>query len=179
MRFLLYAAAAAALAPQQQHSAALDAVERAIDAAVASTSQPIEALPPAERESVAIARRLRRRLDSFARNGDCRCVARVSKLRNSVARCGTPILMIHRNCKPVDKSLDSLNSSAAVGFDAAKRFPPARALRYHITAGAAGCSAHTASATAVGRSMIWDPRSDGYTCTCTTRRFYWPSTRRK
>ena len=114
MRFLLYAAAAAALAPQQQHSAALDAVERAVDAAVASTSQPIEALPPAERESVAIARRLRRRLDSFARNGDCRCVARVSKLRNSVARCGTPILMIHRNCKPVDKNLDSLNSSAAV-----------------------------------------------------------------
>jgi len=71
MRFLLYAAAAYALAPQQ-HSAALDAVERAIDEAVASTSQPIEALPPAERESVAIARRLRRRLDSFARNGDCR-----------------------------------------------------------------------------------------------------------
>ena len=49
MRFLLYAAAAAALAPPQQHSAALDAVEYAIDAAVASTSQPIEALPPAER----------------------------------------------------------------------------------------------------------------------------------
>ena len=113
MRFLLYATVAYALAPQQ-HSAALDAVERAVDAAVASTSQPIEALPPAERESVAIARRLRRRLDSFARNGDCRCVARVSKLRNSVARCGTPILMIHRNCKPVDKNLDSLNSSAAV-----------------------------------------------------------------
>ena len=126
MRFLLYAAAASALAPQQQHSAALDAVELAIDAAVASTSQPIEALPPAERESVAIARRLRRRLDSFARNGDCRCVARVSKLRNSVARCGTPILMIHRNCKPVDKNLDSLNSSAAV-FDAAKRFSRRRA----------------------------------------------------
>ena len=80
MRFLLYAAAAAALAPEQQRSAALDAVERAVDAAVASTSQPIEALPPAERESVAIARRLRRRLDSFARNGDCRRVARVSKL---------------------------------------------------------------------------------------------------
>ena len=80
MRFLLYAAAAAALAPpQQQHSAALDAVERAIDAAVASTSQPIEALPPAERESVAIARRLRRRLDSFARNGDCRRGTSVSK----------------------------------------------------------------------------------------------------
>ena len=178
MRFLLYAAAAAALAPPQQHSAALDAVEYAIDAAVASTSQPVEALPPAERESVAIARRLRRRLDSFARNGDCRCVGRVSKLRNSVARCGTPILMIHRNCKPVDKSLDSLNSSAAVGFDAAKRFPPARALRYHITAGAAGCSARTASATAVSR-LIWDPRCDGYTCTCITRRCYWPSTRRK
>ena len=80
MRFLLYAAAAYALAPQQQHSAALDAAERAVDAAVASTSQPIEALPPAERESVAIARRLRRRLDSFARNGDCRRVARVSKI---------------------------------------------------------------------------------------------------
>ena len=64
MRFLLYAAAAYALAPQQ-HSAALDAVERAVDAAVASTSQPIEALPPAERESVAIARRLQRRLDSW------------------------------------------------------------------------------------------------------------------
>ena len=80
MRFLLYAAAAAALAPQQQHSAALDAVERAIDAAVASTSQPIEALPPAERESVAIARRLRLRLDSFARNGDCRRGTSVSKL---------------------------------------------------------------------------------------------------
>ena len=64
MRFLLYAAAAAALAPQQ-HSAALDAAERAVDAAVASTSQPIEALPPAERESVAIARRLQRRLDSW------------------------------------------------------------------------------------------------------------------
>ena len=64
MRFLLYAAAAYALAPQQ-HSAALDAVERSVDAAVASTSQPIEALPPAERESVAIARRLRRRLDSL------------------------------------------------------------------------------------------------------------------
>ena len=112
MRFLLYAAAAYALAPQQ-HSAALDAVERAVDAAVASTSQPIEALPPAERESVAIARRLRRRLDSFARNGDCRRGTSVSKLRKS-ARCGTPILMIHRNCKPVDKNLDSLNSSAAV-----------------------------------------------------------------
>ena len=81
MRLLLYAAAAYALAPQQQqHSAALDAAERAVDAAVASTSQPIEALPPAERESVAIARRLRRRLDSFARNGDCRRVARVSKI---------------------------------------------------------------------------------------------------
>ena len=80
MRFLLYAAAAYALAPQQ-HSAALDAVdERAVDAAVASTSQPIEALPPAERESVAIARRLRRRLDSFARNGDCRRGTSVSKL---------------------------------------------------------------------------------------------------
>ena len=79
MRFLLYAAAAAALAPQQ-HSAALDAVERAVEAAVASTSQPIEALPPAERESVAIARRLRRRLDSFARNGDCRCGTSVSKI---------------------------------------------------------------------------------------------------
>ena len=79
MRFLLYAAAAYALAPQQ-HSAALDAVERSINAAVAGTSQPIEALPPAGRESVAIARRLRRRLDSFARNGDCRCVARVSKI---------------------------------------------------------------------------------------------------
>ena len=78
MRFLLYAAAAAALAPQQ-HSAALDAVERAVEAAVASTSQPIEALPPAERESVAIARRLRRRLDSFARNGDCRRGTSVSK----------------------------------------------------------------------------------------------------
>ena len=126
MRFLLYAAAAAALAPQQQHSAALDAVERAIDAAVASTSQPIEALPPAERESVAIARRLRLRLDSFARNGDCRRGTSVSKLVNSVARCGTPILMIHRNCKPVDKNLDSLNSSAAV-FDAAKRFSRRRA----------------------------------------------------
>ena len=75
MRFLLYAAAAYALAPQQ-HSAALDGV----DAAVASTSQPIEALPPAERESVAIARRLRRRLDSFARNGDCRRGTSVSKL---------------------------------------------------------------------------------------------------
>ena len=178
MRFLLYAAAAAALAPQQQHSAALDAAERAVDAAVASTSQPIEALPPAERESVAIARRLRRRLDSFARNGDCRCVARVSKLRNSVARCGTPILMIHRNCKPVDKNLDSLNSSAAV-FDAAKRLSRRRAPYFIIAAGAAGCSARTASATAVSRSMIWDPRCDGYTCTCTTRRFYWPSTRRK
>ena len=130
MRFLLYAAAAAALAPQQ-HSAALDAVERAIDAAVASTSQPIEALPPAERESVAIARRLRRRLDSFARNGDCRRGTSVSKLRNSVARCGTPILMIHRNCKPVDKNLDSLNSSAAVASPARSAFPPARALRYH------------------------------------------------
>ena len=80
MRFLLYAAAAYALAPQQQHSAALDAAERAVDAAVASTSQPIEALPPAERESVAIARRLRRRLDSFARNGDCRCGTSVSKI---------------------------------------------------------------------------------------------------
>ena len=78
MRFLLYAAAAYALAPQQ-HSAALDAVERAVDAAVASTSRPIEALPPAERESVAIARRLRRRLDSFARNGDCRRGTSVSK----------------------------------------------------------------------------------------------------
>ena len=78
MRFLLYAAAAYALAPQQ-HSAALDAVERAVDAAVASTSQPIEALPPADRESVAIARRLRRRLDSFARNGDCRRGTSVSK----------------------------------------------------------------------------------------------------
>ena len=78
MRFLLYAAAAYALAPQQ-HSAALDAVERSVDAAVASTSQPIEALPPAERESVAIARRLRRRLDSFARNGDCRRGTSVSK----------------------------------------------------------------------------------------------------
>ena len=79
MRFLLYAAAAAALAPQQR-SAALDAAERAIDAAVASTSHPIEALPPAERESVAIARRLRLRLDSFARNGDCRCGTSVSKI---------------------------------------------------------------------------------------------------
>ena len=79
MRFLLYAAAAAALAPQQ-HSAALDVVECAVDAAVASTSEPIEALPPAERESVAIARRLRRRLDSFARNGDCRRGTSVSKL---------------------------------------------------------------------------------------------------
>ena len=124
MRFLLYAAAAYALAPQQ-HSAALDAVERAVDAAVASTSQPIEALPPAERESVAIARRLRRRLDSFARNGDCRR-GPASRNLNSVARCGTPILMIHRNCKPVDKNLDSLNSSAAV-FDAAKRFSRRRA----------------------------------------------------
>ena len=122
MRFLLYAAAAYALAPQQ-HSAALDAVERSVDAAVASTSQPIEALPPAERESVAIARRLRRRLDSFARNGDCRCAARVSKLLNSVARCGTPILMIHRNCKPVDKNLDSLNSSAAVSLRRREALP--------------------------------------------------------
>ena len=84
MWFLLYAAAAYALAPQQ-HSAALDAVERAVDAAVASTSRPIEALPPAERESVAIARRLRRRLDSFARNGDCRRGTSVSKL--PVCRC--------------------------------------------------------------------------------------------
>ena len=38
--------------------------------------------------------------------------------------------MIHRNCKPVDKNLDSLNSSAT--SDIAKLFfPPARALRYH------------------------------------------------
>ena len=123
MRFLLYAAAAYALAPQRQHSAALDAVERAVDAAVSSTSQPIEALPPAERESVAIARRLRRRLDSFARNGDCRRGTSVSKLLTSVARCGTPILMIHRNCKPVDKNLDSLNSSAAVASIPAVAFP--------------------------------------------------------
>ena len=177
MRFLLYAAAAAALAPQQ-HSAALDVVECAVDAAVASTSEPIEALPPAERESVAIARRLRRRLDSFARNGDCRRGTSVSKLRNSVARCGTPILMIHRNCKPVDKNLDSLNSSAAVGFDVATRLSRRRAPYFIIPAGAAGYSARTASATAASR-LIWDPQSDGYTCTCTTRRFCWPSTRRK
>ena len=63
-------------------------------------------------------------------------------------------------------------------FAAAKRFSRRRAPYLIITAGAAGCSARIASATAASRS-IWDPRSDGYTCTCTTRRFYWPSTRRK
>jgi hypothetical protein len=83
MLFELYviacATAAAALAPSgPQVSPALDAVERAVDTAVASTAQALEALPPVERESVAIARRLRRRLDSFSRNGDCRCAARVS-----------------------------------------------------------------------------------------------------
>ena len=71
-----------------------------------------------------------------------------------------------------------LELERAVASPRQSLFPPARALRYHITAGAAGCSARTASATAVGR-LIWDPRCDGYTCTCTTRRFYWPSTRRK
>ena len=177
MRFLLYAAAAYALAPQQ-HSAALDAVERAVDAAVASTSQPIDALPPAERESVAIARRLRRRLDSFARNGDCRRGTSVSKLLTSVARCGTPILMIHRNCKPVDKNLDSLNSSAAASLRRQRSLSRRRAPYFIIPAGAAGCSARTASATAASRLMVWDPRCDGSTCTCITRRFCWPSIRR-
>ena len=62
-------------------------------------------------------------------------------------------------------------------FGTAKRFSRRGAPYFILTAGAAGCSARTASATAVGRS-IWDPRSDGYTCTCTTRRCYWPSTRR-
>ena len=44
------------------------------------SSTNLLALPPAERESVAIARRLRRRLDSFARNGDCRRGTSVSKI---------------------------------------------------------------------------------------------------
>ena len=83
MCFLLYAAAAYALAPQQ-HSAALEAAERAVDAAVASTSQPIEALPPAERESVAIARRLRRRL------GACRFPATFSARRFAHGRWWIP-----------------------------------------------------------------------------------------
>ena len=39
--------------------------------------------------------------------------------------------MIHRNCKPVDKNLDSLNSSAAVSLRREALVPPARALPYH------------------------------------------------
>ena len=56
-----------------QTSPALDAVERAVNITVASAAgASLESLAPAERESVAIARRLRKRFDSFSRNGDCR-----------------------------------------------------------------------------------------------------------
>ena len=40
-------------------------------------------------------------------------------------------MMIHRNCKPVDKNLDSLNSSAPSFRRREALFPPARALLYH------------------------------------------------
>lgn len=53
---------------------ALDSVERAVAAVLMkeSSSWQLGRLPPLERESVAIARRLRTRLDSFSRSGDCR-----------------------------------------------------------------------------------------------------------
>jgi DTW domain-containing protein YfiP len=52
-------------------SPALDELEHAVDAALLP-GVPIESLDGAARESVAVARRLRARMDSFAKNGDCR-----------------------------------------------------------------------------------------------------------
>mmetsp|Transcript_11576 Transcript_11576/g.34467 ORF Transcript_11576/g.34467 Transcript_11576/m.34467 type:complete len:281 (+) Transcript_11576:157-999(+) len=78
MLLLLYscflAAATHALAPPHAYaSPQLDAVEAAVDAAVARTAgRAIAALDPAERESAAIASRLRKRLDAFARHPNCR-----------------------------------------------------------------------------------------------------------
>ena len=101
--------------------------------------------------------------------------------RNSLRKCAmrnphfddSPELQA---CRQKFRLLELERSSFS--HDAANRFSRRRAPYFIITAGAAGCSARTASATAVNR-LIWDPRCDGYTCTCTTRRFYWPSTRRK
>merc|ERR1712147_174157 len=52
-------------------SPALDELERVVDNALLP-GVPIESLDGAARESVAVARRLRARMDSFAKNGDCR-----------------------------------------------------------------------------------------------------------
>ena len=61
-----------ALAARARHpSPALDALEACVDAALAP-GRPIESLEAGERESVAVARRLRQRMDNFARNDDCR-----------------------------------------------------------------------------------------------------------
>ena len=77
LRVLAIAGIAAALSSPHRlpsSSPALDAVEAAVDAALAAVpaTVPIEDLAPAERESAAVARALRRRFDAFGRNGDCR-----------------------------------------------------------------------------------------------------------
>ncbi|KAJ8613818.1 hypothetical protein CTAYLR_004896 [Chrysophaeum taylorii] len=58
---------------QSARPTALDAVERAVDTVLAGVQGvALGEVSPWERESIAVARRLRARLDSFATAGDCR-----------------------------------------------------------------------------------------------------------
>ena len=87
-------------------SPALDAVELAVDAALSSAAgRSIDSLDSTERESVAVARRLRKRFDAFARNGDCRrcwlqvahCVCdRVEALGDAGAARNLYVVMHHK-----------------------------------------------------------------------------------
>ena len=72
--FLRAAAARALAQPRTSYgSRQIGAVEAAVKAAVAVTAgRPLEALDAAERESAAIALRVRQRLDSFANHPNCR-----------------------------------------------------------------------------------------------------------